>query len=108
MLENPAPRLEPVSARSLDIRPRSTDRELLEALAQGQLGVLADLYERHGPFVYGLARGLCGSEVAEVVTAKVFVALRNNPPEFNAHGGSLRAALLAETQRRALSLIETP
>ncbi|TDD45378.1 hypothetical protein E1286_23945 [Nonomuraea terrae] len=83
-----------------------SDRELRARLTAGDLDALADAYDRHGPYVYGVAVAITGSRAyAEEVTQNVFVALWERPSSYDPGLGSLRGWLvgraLHESARRA-------
>ncbi len=79
------------------------DAVLVARLAAGDDEALAEVWQRHGPLVYGLARRLTGdAATAEDVTQDVFVTLWQQPERFDADRGSLRAFLGVHAQRRAI------
>jgi RNA polymerase sigma-70 factor, ECF subfamily len=81
----------------------SGDVVLVARLAAGDEEALAEVWQRHGPLVFGLARRLTGNaSTAEDVTQEVFVTLWRQPERFDAHRGSLRAYLGVHAQRRAI------
>jgi hypothetical protein len=72
----------------------SGDAVLVARLTAGDEEALAEVWQRHGPLVFGLARRLTGdSSTAEDVTQEVFVTLWQQPQRFDAQRGSLRAYL---------------
>jgi RNA polymerase sigma-70 factor, ECF subfamily len=82
------------------------ERVLAERLAGGDRSALVDLYDRYSGFVYGLAlRTLTNRQAAEDVTQDVFVALWENPSQFEPGRGTLRGYLGTMTHRRAVDLI---
>jgi RNA polymerase sigma-70 factor (ECF subfamily) len=81
----------------------SGDAVLVARLTAGDEEALAEVWQRHGPLVFGLARRLTGdSSTAEDVTQEVFVTLWQQPQRFDAQRGSLRAYLGVHAQRRAI------
>jgi RNA polymerase sigma-70 factor (ECF subfamily) len=81
----------------------SGDAVLVARLAAGDDEALAEVYQRHGPLVFGLARRLTGdSSTAQDVTQEVFVTLWQQPERFDPERGSLRAYLGVHAQRRAI------
>jgi RNA polymerase sigma-70 factor (ECF subfamily) len=82
------------------------ERVLAERLADGDRSALVDLYDRYAGFVYGLAlRTLSNRQAAEDVTQDVFVALWENPGQFEPGRGTLRGFLGTMTHRRSVDLI---
>jgi RNA polymerase sigma factor (sigma-70 family) len=82
-----------------------SDADLVRTLAQGHQDAFAVAYARHGAFVYGLARRLCGPRQAEDLTRAVFLSLWRSPGNSHSGADSLRALLLAETHRQAVGLL---
>ena len=82
------------------------DSVLVARLMAGDEEALAEVWERHGALVFGLARRITGdSTSAEDVTQDVFVTLWQRPERFDPRRGSLRAFLGVQTQRRAIDLM---
>jgi RNA polymerase sigma-70 factor (ECF subfamily) len=79
------------------------DAVLVARMAAGDEEALAEVWQRHGPLVFGLARRVTGDRsTAEDVTQEVFVTLWQQPERFDAQRGSLRAYLGVHAQRRAI------
>jgi RNA polymerase sigma-70 factor (ECF subfamily) len=79
------------------------DALLVARMAAGDEEALAEVWQRHGPLVFGLARRVTGDRsTAEDVTQEVFVTLWQQPERFDAQRGSLRAYLGVHAQRRAV------
>lgn len=78
-----------------------TDARLVAAVTSGEVDALAEAYDRHGRFVYGLALRLCGQQPAGDMTREVFLALWRSPTTFVKPAASLRATLLDDVHRRA-------
>jgi RNA polymerase sigma-70 factor (ECF subfamily) len=79
---------------------------LIARMQAGDDEALAEVWQRHGSLVFGLARRLTGdSSIAEDVTQEVFVALWQQPERFDAQRGSLRAYLGVHAQRRAIDAL---
>ncbi|NUR89954.1 MAG: hypothetical protein HOY71_38255 [Nonomuraea sp.] len=73
----------------------TADREALARLAAGDLDALADVYDEHGPYVYGVAVQVTGSRAtAEEVTQDVFATLWERPLAYDPALGSLRGWLV--------------
>ncbi len=84
----------------------SGDAVLVARLAAGDEEALAEVWQRHAPLVFGLARRLTGNpSTAEDVTQEVFVTLWQQPERFDARRGSLRAYLGVHAQRRAIDAL---
>lgn len=82
------------------------ERVLVERLSGGDETALADLYDRYGGFVYGLAvRTLVDRQAAEDVTQEVFVTLWEHPERIELGRGTLRGFLGTLTHRRAVDVI---
>ena len=82
--------------------PRSSDVDLVAALADDDPGALAEAYERYGEAVYRFALRLCGRQRAEEVTHEVFLALWRDPKAFELSAGSLRMPLLVMAHGQGL------
>ncbi|WP_237107978.1 sigma factor [Nonomuraea sp. MG754425] len=73
-----------------------SDLDLCARLTAGDLDALADVYDRHGPYVYGVAVQVTGSQAhAEEVTQHVFCALWEQPLSYDPGLGSLRGWLVS-------------
>lgn len=82
------------------------ERVLVERLSGGDEAALADLYDRYGGFVYGLAvRTLLDRQAAEDVTQEVYVSLWEHPERIQPGRGTLRGFLGSVTHRRAVDHI---
>lgn len=84
-----------------------TDAGLIMAMRSADVDALAEAYDRHGQFVYGLGVRLCGPRQAEAMTGEVFLALWRSPANFVKSAGSLRAALIADMHRRGASCLRS-
>lgn len=82
------------------------DAVLVARLVAGDDEAVGELFDRHGPFVLGLARRVSGStEVAEDVVQEVFTALWSEPERFDPTRGSVRAFLGVQAYRRAVDAV---
>jgi len=80
----------------------ASDEVLLAAVAIHHHDALVELYRRHAPAVYALARSMLGEHrAAEALAGEVFVDLWWYPGEFGANGGPLCASLLSRTYSNA-------
>ena len=92
----------------MDTRTREADIELVDQLAAGHEGALAEIYRRHGGPVFGLAKRLLrDAKLAEEIVQEVMLRLWNNPEKFDGSRGSLRSYLLAHTHGRSVDLIRS-
>ena len=84
----------------------SQDMVLTTRLEAGDEEALAEVWQRYGPLVFGLARRVTGDPAtAEDVTQEVFVTLWQHPERFDAGRGTLRAYLGVHAQRRAIDAL---
>jgi DNA-directed RNA polymerase specialized sigma24 family protein len=74
-------------------------------VADGDHPTLARVYRDHGGAVYGMARYLCGSEVAGEVTHRVFVHWWRDSGEADVPPRLLRTALLTLAHQHARDLM---
>ena len=69
---------------------------------------LAELFDRHGGFVMGIARRVTADHArAEEVLQDVITALWQHPERFEADRGSLRAFLGVQARRRAIDAVRS-
>ena len=82
------------------------DMVLTARLAAGDEEALAEVWQRYGPLVFGLASRVTGdAATAEDVAQEVFVTLWQQPERFDATRGTLRAFLGVHAQRRAIDAL---
>ncbi|NUO98109.1 MAG: hypothetical protein HOV96_33505 [Nonomuraea sp.] len=80
----------------------SGDGVMSARLTAGDLDALGDVYDEHGPYVYGVAVQVTGSRaVAEEVTQNVFTALWERPLAYDPALGSLRGWLVGRALHEA-------
>lgn len=85
-----------------------SDAALVVAVARRDESALAELYERHGGAVHGLARRITRDDaLAQDITQTVFVRLWRQPERFDAERASLRTYLMADTHGRSVDLIRS-
>ncbi|MFI6923496.1 sigma factor [Nonomuraea spiralis] len=74
----------------------NTDGEIGARLVAGEIGALADAYDRHGAYVYGVAVRVTGSRAtAEEITQNLFADLWARPQSYDPALGSLRGWLVS-------------
>ena len=79
-----------------------SDMDLCARLTAGDLDALADAYDQHGSYVYGVAVKVTKSQAfAEEVTQNVFVALWEQPLAYDPSLGSLRGWLVSRAMHEA-------
>ena len=84
------------------------DEIVVARLRAGDETALGELFDRYGPFVFGLARRVTGSrDLAEDVTQEVFTTLWRRPDRFDESRGSLRTFLGVMARRRAIDLVRS-
>jgi RNA polymerase sigma-70 factor (ECF subfamily) len=84
------------------------DASLVAAVGRSDERALQELYERHGPAVYGLARRvLVDPDRAEEVVQEVFLRLWNEPERFDPSRGKLRSYLNRQAHSRAVERVRS-
>jgi RNA polymerase sigma-70 factor (ECF subfamily) len=82
------------------------ERLLAQRLCAGDERALAEIYDQHSSFVFGLAlRVVRDTAAAEDIAQDVFVGLWERPDRFDLDRGSMRAYLGTLTHRRSVDLI---
>jgi RNA polymerase sigma-70 factor (ECF subfamily) len=80
-----------------------TDRDLLAAMAAGDQGALAELYDRYGAMAFGLARRVVGDAgIAEEVVQDALVAAWRRAATYQPDRGEPRTWLLSIVHHRAI------
>ena len=88
-------------------RPSEADADLFLQLQNGQINVLAILYDRHAALVYGIAFQLLRNTAeAEDLTQDIFLTLTKEC-SYNCKRGTLRTYLAILTRSRALDRLRT-
>jgi RNA polymerase sigma-70 factor (ECF subfamily) len=94
-----------VDVSTQDLRLAS-DAQLVVGIGRFRNDALAEVYRRHAPALFGLARRiLAGRDLAEEVVQEVFLRLWNQPDRFDPARGSLRTYLLTQTHGRSVDVI---
>jgi RNA polymerase sigma-70 factor, ECF subfamily len=84
-----------------------TDRDLVQAMRQGQVDALGVLYDRYAKLVYGLAlRILSNAEEAEDVAQEVFLSLWHRQT-YDPNRGSLSSFLMTMTRSRSIDKLRS-
>lgn len=82
------------------------DGALVARLAAGDEEALAEIFDRHSAFLFGLARRVTGDRSsAEDVVQEVLTTLWTHPDRFDPQRGSLRAFLGVQAHRRAVDAV---
>jgi RNA polymerase sigma-70 factor (ECF subfamily) len=84
------------------------ERNLARALASGDAGALAELYDRHAGRAIALALAMVGDRAkAEDVVQEAFLKIWQRAATFDPARGSLRTWLLAVVRNRCIDLIRS-
>ena len=97
-----------MSERPADPRPPMTDGDLLVRLERGDPAALEALYDRHAPYVNGIALRILGeSAESEEVTQDVFWQLWKGRIRYDAARGRFTTWLFALTRNRCLDRLRS-
>ena len=84
----------------------ASDAQLVVAIGRFRHEALSEVYRRHAPAAFGLARRIVGDRaLAEEVVQEVFLRLWNTPDRFDGARGSLRTFLLTQTHGRSVDVV---
>jgi RNA polymerase sigma-70 factor, ECF subfamily len=84
------------------------DAALMAALARRDESAMAEVFQRYGPAVTGLARRILGDRgLADDVTQEVFVTIWRTAERFDGARGSLRTLLLTQAHARCVDVIRS-
>ncbi len=87
---------------------RDADHELVLRVHAGDEHALAEIYDRFGSLVFGIARRVTGDDTrAEDVVQEVFVYLWTRPDRFDVERGSLKSYLGVMAHRRAVDTVRS-
>lgn len=78
------------------------DQALMPLIGQGNVRALEVLHERHRAAALGLARRMCGPDLADDVVQATFVSAWRNVGQYRAECGSPRSWLLGIVHNRAV------
>ena len=82
------------------------DREVLDAIAGGDHGAIAVLYDRYKTMAYGLALRITGdASLADDVVQEAFVGAWRNAGRYATERGSVKTWLLAIVHHRAIDAV---
>jgi RNA polymerase sigma-70 factor (ECF subfamily) len=85
-----------------------TDTLLAARLAAGDDHVLAEVFDRFAPAVYGAALRVLGQgAAAQDVVQDVFVGLWSHPGQYDPAAGTLRTFLMVQARHRAVDLVRS-
>ena len=90
------------------VRQASTDAQALDRVAQGDVGVLGEVYDRHGRALLAFVSRVHDSSDAEDVVQEVFVRASRNAADYDGRTESARAwlfgiaARIIQERRRSL------
>jgi RNA polymerase sigma-70 factor (ECF subfamily) len=84
-----------------------SDVALVVATTRGHRDALAEAYRRHAPQVYGLARRVCGEDLAKEVVQQVFLEMWEKPHRYNPDRGSLSSFLLTQAYGRSIDRLRS-
>ena len=83
-----------------------TDLELIERIQGGDDRALGELYDRHGPVMYSLARSIVSEPAdAEEVVADAFLQIWRGATQYDRGRASVGAFLAVVTRSRALDVV---
>ena len=98
----------PAYARAVDDVTGLGDADLAAAIGAGREEALAEVYRRHAPALFGLARRVVGAPtLAEEVVQEVFVQLWRDPGRYDRERGTMRAYLLALAHGRSVDVVRS-
>jgi RNA polymerase sigma factor (sigma-70 family) len=101
-----------VAAPGVALRSRETrvhmndDGALMKRVRRGDVDAFAELYDRHAPLVYGVARRILGNPTqAEDVAQSVFTSVWSKPASFL--GGSFAAWIATVARNAAIDVMRS-
>ena len=96
-----------VMRRPLEARvTMSDDGALIERVRRGDADAFAQLYDRHGALVFGVARRVLGNPVqAEDIAQSVFLQIWSKPSSFQ--GGSFAAWIATVARNAAIDVLRS-
>jgi RNA polymerase sigma-70 factor, ECF subfamily len=93
------------AARTKALSLEADDAALVAAMAQGDTGALAKIYDLHAPVMMALAQRILGSRSeAEDLVHDVFLEAWRHAADYDQSRGSVRAWLVLRTRSRAIDV----
>jgi RNA polymerase sigma-70 factor, ECF subfamily len=87
---------------------RTSDADLVSAIAAADERGLAEVYRRHAGIVFGMAKRILGDgSMAEDVLQDVFVRLWEQPGRYDPSRGALRSFLVRDAHGRAVDRLRS-
>lgn len=88
--------------------PAEVDRQLVRSIAGGSAEAVADLYDRHAPLIFGLARRMVGRpEDAEEIVQDVFAQVWRQAARYQEGRATVVGWLVMLTRTRAIDRIRS-
>lgn len=102
-----APRIRgPRAATPIQVPATLSERDLIAAVAAGDVNALGELYDRFAPIAYGVALGvLCDHGLAEDAVQEAFLSVWRSAGRFDSRRASAGSWILMLARRRAVDLV---
>lgn len=96
----------PQSRRAADPARAREDARVIERIATGDEGALAELYDRYAKPAYSLARRICVDEsIAEDVVQEVFLSVWRDPAKYVPARGAFSSWLLTVVHHKSVDAV---